>query len=342
MSVFYMFMAMGGSGTQGSNGVGAAYFYGEKEFSDNPAAQATITELLFPTETTSYLTTGLSRYRAMVNGVSSTLKGYFLGGKDNFFFGKGLGYIDSFVFSTKTATALGISLYVARGNGVDANSATRGYVAGGQVDTGVTTSFGIYFVLTDDIESIVFATEQRINQSVTLSVAPRLSLGGASSSLAGYFAGGITDSTYGNPYDVIDKLAFSSEIRTALSARLGSARYAHSSFNSQTTGYFAGGQVSSQSVQTSIEMDALSFDTETRATIANTILLAGLGEEWGGLSYPGTNSKIKGYISVGPAFGTRANLSTQLRSFVFNTGLSTNETAAAGVTAVSSIQSGAL
>lgn len=333
MSVFYMFMAMGGSGTQDSNGVGAAYFFGTNGFASDDAYTAIVAEFVFSTETAGYLSAVISRKRMAPSGASSSLKGYFLGGHSGWIYGVSSNYIDSIVFSTKTVTALGVLLWLARAYSADANSATRGYVAGGHVaaanGTGNNTNF---------IECIVFATEQGVNQSVALSAAVTGSAG-VSSDLAGYFSGGRHESN--NSVTIIngiDKLMFATEIKNKLTATLGSARTIHASFNSQTTGYFGSG-LSDSNGTVSTTLDAMSFATEVRTT-AGASLLFNLGSSPYLLTtMAASNSKLKGYVMVDPG-----NTITQIGSYVFTTGVSACAAASlvSNMYSFAAVQSGAL
>jgi hypothetical protein len=82
---------------------------------------------------------------------------------------------------------------------------------------------------------------------------------------AGYFASGRSSTVY---YSLIDKLLFSNESRTTLTAILSQTMFSQSACNSTLAGYFAGGYNGSSSQRV---IDKLLFSNESRTTLTATL-----------------------------------------------------------------------
>jgi hypothetical protein len=86
--------------------------------------------------------------------------------------------------------------------------------------------------------------------------------------LAGYFAGGSNS----NNQSFIDKLLFDNDLQSTLTATLSHAVSSQSACNSTSAGYFAGGtNYGDKNMYYYSYIDKLSFDTESRSTLATTL-----------------------------------------------------------------------
>lgn len=142
---------------------------------------------------------------------NSGTAGYFAGGYSG---SATLGSIDKLTFSTDTRATLGATLPTSRYNhGSMANSGIAGYVGGGYGAT-----------LLSSINKLTFSTDATSTVTATLSTGTQNPDAFAKSGTAGYFAGGQPGTAGANYHSRIEKLAFSDEARTTLSATLSVAR----------------------------------------------------------------------------------------------------------------------
>jgi hypothetical protein len=238
------------NGAASNHGV-AAYFAG----GSNTTGYSTISridKLTFLAETKSTLVATLTSNNAALTGAASTTAGYFAGGYQE---GTGaIARIDKITFSNDAKTTLGATLSTTLYGGTGTESTSAAYIMGGNA--------GDY---TNRIDKLTFSGESKSTLAATLTAA--VSTGAAaSSSAAAYYAGG-----YARPsgYEVvsrIDKITFSNDAKSTLSATLSAAASGNAGGAGATAAYFNGG---------SITVDKLTFSTETRTALAATLISAG-------------------------------------------------------------------
>jgi uncharacterized repeat protein (TIGR02543 family) len=178
----------------------------------NSMFQSFIDKLLFSNELRSTLTATLSQTVRTQSACNSTLAGYFAGGNndnDNY---NEQSFIDKLLFSNELRSTLTSTLSQSIYYQAACNSTSVGYFAGGIYGVGY-YSFINKLLFSDDSRTTLIAT---LSQTIFRQSA-------CNSTLAGYFAGGYHYD--GNINDVndqsfIDKLLFSNELRSTLTATL--------------------------------------------------------------------------------------------------------------------------
>ena len=178
---------------------------------------------------------------------------YFGGGYDT----ASISGIDKIAFSADTKTTLSATLTTAIfGLTGMANSGTAGYFAGGA---------GL-----DGIDKIAFSADTKTTLAAVLSVARGYPGGAANSGTAGYVAGG-GNSSFPNGLSSIDKIAFSADTRTTLSATLTEARLRlGGAAHSGAAAYFPGGSSLYGAGYTSA-IDKIAFSADTKSTLTATL-----------------------------------------------------------------------
>jgi hypothetical protein len=242
----------GGAGA--ANSGTAAYFAGGvlswPTFTDG------IDKIAFPADTKSTLSATLSTAVSSLGGfANSGTAAYFLGGYDGAF----LSRIDKIAFSADTKTTLAATLSVTRAyiQGC-ANSGTAGYITSGYG--------GAY---QNNINKLAFSNDTVSVPSATMTIDGTDSSAAANSGTAGYWAGGAS-SNGSSLRDIIDKVAFSNDTRTTISAVLASAKYMMGGCaNSGTAAYWAGGTSPLINL-----VQKLAFSGETRTTLSATLTSA--------------------------------------------------------------------
>jgi len=144
---------------------------------------------------------------------------------------------------------------------------SAGYFAGGGYWTDAHTAQVIF----SHIDKLLFSNESRSTLSSTLS---RTIWGqsACNSSIAGYFAGGAYNGTIPWHQNFIDKLLFSNESRSTLTATLSLSVRGQSACNSSTAGYFGGGSnYDGDTGGYQSFIDRLIFSTESRSTLGISI-----------------------------------------------------------------------
>ena len=121
------------------------------------------------------------------------------------------------------------------------------------------------------IDKIAFSSDAKSTLSATLSTARYALAGAANSGTAAYFAGGFhgPSSTY---ISGIDKITFSGDTKSTLSATLSTTSYnLAGAANSGTAAYFAGGGNGSGNVS---GIDKITFSGDTKSTLSATLSTA--------------------------------------------------------------------
>ena len=266
-----------------SGGV-AGYF--ASGIDSSSTVSAVVDKFLFPNDTRTVLSVGLSQARYGAGGVSnSNVAGYFGGGD---ILGSRVATVDKFAFPTDQRTVLGNGLSNGRGAmGAMSNSGIAGYFGG-----------GLFSSTTDTVDKFLFSSETSTNLPTGLSSA-RSQIGAFSNSgTAGYFCGGVTSVLF----STIEKFSFPSDTRTVLSVGLTQARYAISGMsNHNTAGYLGGGSTQSGIVNS---IEKLLFSNDTTSVISST--LSSSRELSGAMS----DSKVAGYFAGGKTGSPGTEVST--------------------------------
>lgn len=230
----------------------AAYFAG----GSNTWGYSTVSridKLTFSGDTKSTLVATLTSNNAALGGAASTTAGYFAGGYQD-----GVGVtsrIDKITFSNDAKTTLGATLSTGIYGLTGTESTTAGYFLGGNA--------GSY---TNRIDKLTFSGETTSTLAATLTYI--VSTGAAASnSTAAYHAGGYAYTPGATSINLIDKITFSGDTKSTLSATLSVAINGLGGGSSATAAYFNGGE--------STAVDKLTFSTETRTTLAATLIGAG-------------------------------------------------------------------
>jgi hypothetical protein len=223
------------------------YFAGGYNGSNND--QSFIDKLLFSNDSRTTLTVTLSQSVCCQSACNSTLAGYFTGGDNSNY----QSFIDKLLFSNDSRTTLSTTLSQTIAMQSACNSSLAGYFAGGS-NSNIFYSF---------IDKLLFSNEYRTTLATILSQTIGLQ-SACNSTLAGYFAGGYYyNGSAGYYYSFIDKLLFSNESRSTLTATLSQSVELQSACNSTLSGYFAGGNGS--------YIDKLLFSNESRSTLTATL-----------------------------------------------------------------------
>jgi hypothetical protein len=231
----------------------AGYFAG----GTNGNFQSFIDKLLFNDESRSTLATTLSQSIWEQSACNSILAGYFAGGNH-------LRFIDKLLFNGESRSTLAATLSQSINEQSACNSSLTGYFAGGNNGRN-DQSF---------IDKLLFSNELRSTLAATLSQSVE-DPSACNSILAGYFAGGYYYNDGDIYYSFIDKLLFSDETRSTLTAVLSQSVECQSACNSILAGYFAGGYYYNGSDIYYSFIDKLLFSDESRSTLAATLSQSG-------------------------------------------------------------------
>jgi hypothetical protein len=228
--------------------------------------------------TQSFLTSGFNnfeRYRSLLVGsitfipASTAVAGYIAGGQNapNSFTAS----VEKFLFVNDARSVLGTGMSTGRDYTSGFASTLAGYAGGGGTSGPDST-----------VDKFAFSNDSRTTLSTGLAL-PRWVAVGFDSLVAGYLAGG-TRNTGGYPNtDNVEKFTFSSDVRSALSVWLSSARGAGAGLSSSTAGYVAGSGVTT--------IDKFVFSTDARTTISAVLT--------GTVGGPGFSSATAGYSAAG-------------------------------------------
>ena len=187
-------------------------------------------KVLFPSDTKAASAPTLSSSRDSSAGASNSGSfGYAMSGYSGSA-GAGTTTVDKITYSNDTRSTLGTGLSVAKyGAAGLGNRAVAAYVSAGYGNGTSTEKFN-------------FSNDSRSSVGFSLAVSRGYATGISNSGTAGYIGGGFVDiNTYGS--DVIEKIVFSNDTRSTLSARMPTiGRWAISGIHNQgVAGYFAGG-----------------------------------------------------------------------------------------------------
>lgn len=196
------------------------------------AVTDTIDKFLYSTRTyTAALTYLLSGTRGNADGVNSSVKGYFCGGRNR---GDTVtavyARIEGITFADETYYFPGVSLVNSRYSGTGANSSTVGYLLGGVVDTASTR--------TRSCETLTFSTEARANTANVLPSA-RATMAATNSSTVAYYYGG--DSAPSTAYTTCYKMTFPTLSASTMTATLSIAKRGPKGMGNEVAGYCVGG-----------------------------------------------------------------------------------------------------
>lgn len=231
----------------------AAYFAGGSGTWVYSATVSRIDKLTFSGEAKSTLAETLSSTIAALGGAASTTAAYFAGGYSPST--NAVSRIDKIAFTNDAKTTLGATLSTAIYGLTGTESTTAGYFLGGNA--------GSY---TNRIDKLTFSGETTSTLAATLTYI--VSTGAAASnSTAAYHAGGYAYTPGATSINLIDKITFSGDTKSTLSATLSVAINGLGGGASATAAYFNGGE--------STAVDKLTFSTETRTTLAATLIGAG-------------------------------------------------------------------
>lgn len=203
----------------GQEGLGSStkgYTAGGSTTAASATAIATINTLTYSVESAAVAAGTLGTARNLPCGVSSSTKGYVMGGTNAA--GSNTAIIDAITWSNDSDAVLAATLDTARNGSCGVNSATKGYAMGGIPATTV-------------IEDINFSNDTSAAISATLSAT--LSYGaGVNNATYGYELGAYNGTTY---VTTINRFVFSGETCGSIGAVLTTARYAATAF--QTGGF---------------------------------------------------------------------------------------------------------
>jgi hypothetical protein len=220
-------------------------------------------------------------------GIIPTYAGYFAGGDH------GVTTVDRFLFADDSRTTLstGLSQGVRIGAGIG-NAGVAGYMCGGNTS-------GAPDVRWDHIDKFLFIDDTRSTLDDTLSSTVDGCAGMSNSGTAGYVAGGY-DGDAASYTSRVDKILFSSDSKSTISATLATATGSVPAglSNSGTAGYIGGGHDGSG---TDV-IDKLTFSGETIATLSAVLSIA----RWSmtGVSNSGTAGYAAGGYDPGENWGT--------------------------------------
>ncbi len=211
----------------------------------------TIDRFIYSTRTYNIAVTYLlSGTRANADGVNSSVKGYFCGGR-NATNSAVYARIEGVTFADETYYFPGVSLVNSRFGGTGNNSATVGYLMGGAVDTLATR--------TRSCETLTFSTEARANTSNVLPSA-RANLAGTNSSTAAYYMGG--DSAPSTAYTTCYKMTFPTLSTVTMTDALDTAKRGAKGLGNEIAGYAMGGANAGLTVSYNT-IDKCTYATET-------------------------------------------------------------------------------
>lgn len=197
--------------------------------------------------------------------------------------------IQAFDFASKQFTVVADTLPIGTQEAAGVSSSTKGYVCGGQWQTAT----GNTYVAITSIYSMSYITETIATPTGVLAVA-RAAAAGVSSSTRGYVTGGAGAGVYSQEIDGID---FASETSINPAAVISVLTSQQTPMNSPLKGYVAGGTTTVASTAGRNHIDALTFSSETVATLASSIG----SQRYGGAGF---ENSTQGYVHSGFANGT--------------------------------------
>ncbi len=211
----------------------------------------TIDKFVYSTKTyTAAMSTLSLGTRANADGVNSSVKGYFCGGR-NATNSAVYARIEGVIFADESYYSPGISLVNSRFGGTGNNSATVGYLMGGAVDTLATR--------TRSCETLTFSTEARANTANVLPSA-RANLAGTNSSTTAYYMGG--DSAPSTAYTTCYKMTFPTLSTVTMTDALDTAKRGAKGLGNEIAGYAMGGANAGLTVSYNT-IDKCTYATET-------------------------------------------------------------------------------
>ena len=221
------------------------------------------------------------------------------------------------LFSNETTSTLSNSLgnAVREAGGIN-NTTTAGYIVNGYNDNTSTQSNGY--------QKITYSNDTTSTLGTTTGSNGFLRVGMSNGSTAGYTTMG-RNASYPPFYSTIDKLTYSNETRSGLSATAPVAAESKGGMSySGTAGYWAGGATQSQSTYSSIWK--LNYSNETTSTLSATLTVA-LGQA----SATASNDKSGGYgFTMGGYNGTSFVSTIQKLDYTNETNANISATLSAG------------
>jgi len=158
-----------------------------------------------------------------------------------------------------------------------------GYVAGGLEPSRVST-----------VDKFSFSDDSRTTLATGLSDGRHEAAGFSNPAVAGYVAGGYTDTSAPSEVDSIEKFAFPADTRTTLGTGLSASTQAATGFeNNAVAGYVAGGT-------SRTAVDKFAYPSDSRTTLSAT--LSSGRNDAGGFSNPA----VAGYVAGGRDSGDSA------------------------------------
>jgi hypothetical protein len=234
-----------------------------------------INKFEFPSDTKTVMSVALSGNTQAVGWANGTVAGYF--GAE---YGTSTGLIDKYTGSTFTKTTISATMgYATEGWGACSNDGTAAYWSGGY-DSQIATKY---------IYKLLYSNDTRSELATLPSIGVYKS-GCSNGTTAGYLIRGTDGNATNQGSNQLNKIDFSNDSVSTLSATFTTARYSAGAFaNGTTAGYFCGGQTPSNI--SSIEK--LTFSGETMSTLSATLSTA----RHGASGY--SNSGVAGYAAGG-------------------------------------------
>ena len=209
--------------------------------------------------------------RCRFAAVSSSSYGYFGGGQglDDNFGSERLNVVDRFDFSNETVSLPGNNLSEAKDDLAAVSNSSYGYFGGGER---VPTTPSL-----DTVDRIDFSNETTSAPGNNLPQG-RENLAACSSNSYGYFGGGLTPNSPSpvvTRYNTIDRIDFSNETVSPVTATLPEARSSLAACSSSSYGYFSGGIIPNPPPPvvstTSDTIDRIDFSNETTSASGNNL-----------------------------------------------------------------------
>jgi hypothetical protein len=302
-----------------------AYFAGGEGPVNQPGGRnptANIDKLSFDTDSVSTISATISSLNSNLFGAgfaNSGTAGYYAGGYNN----AGLSKIDKLTFSSESRSTISATFSAGRSyTAACANSGTAGYMGGGQDDaTAGSNRYG-----SSDIQKLTFSNDSRSTIGATLSTNISNHAAMANSGTAGYWGSGNYYDYSQIYYSKINKLTFSNETRSILTAQLTNGNVSHYTpvANSGTAGYWMGGNELGTQIA---RIDKMSFSNDTISSISGLARVAMYGAgaaKSGTAGYMGGGYTDSGYST---SYIVKITFSTDTRTEVSNR-LSTNKQSA--------------
>jgi len=209
----------------------------------------------FSSETASTISDETSSYKT-ADCFSSTEKGYHVGG---YYDGSRYRDVESLNFSNDAVSTVSDDLAEAKSGSASFNSETRGYTAGGYASG-----------YSSNIEKLRFSDE-RITYLTNNLACPVISpVGFHNIEVCGYSCGGHAVSPCSGYQNKIEKVDFSTHNVSEISDTLSTRRRNGAGFESQISGYFAGGNNGGGGAELD-EIDKMDFSTESVGAISATL-----------------------------------------------------------------------